>query len=358
LRFIFLLKHVFTSLFSIVVIFTSTAALCETKISGFASMFAGIASKGDQFLADYPNTGLYDDDISFAPDSSFGVQLKTRSSDKLEFIIQLISHGAHEFQNEIDWAYINYNIDSELSLQMGRKRLPLYFYSDFYDLGFAYYWVRPPSDNYTWQITNYNGLSLVYEPELGHWDASFNLYLGREDDKENHLLTFLASNTPVDESWKNIIGFVAELSDDIFEYRFTIMFSQLHRQVGNIVLSDDVGQLFYGFSFNARIDQFTFLSELNHYERSNDNIFVDTSMFSFGYKVGKTIPHITYSNLKQKQRAGNGDEHHYTVSIGARHNLNKTTALKMQYDDTTDKGVTTPVVGDGKLLSFGVDFIF
>ena len=323
-------------------------------------MAGAILTQGDAYLADYPNTGLYDQDISFSPDTSFGVQLKTHLNTESEFIIQLLSHGAHNFDIDVDWAYINLNLNSELSLQVGRKRLPLYYYSDFFNLGFAYYWMRPPNDNYTWQITNYNGVSLLYEPDFENWDASFNVYIGREDDDENRLLTFFNQGVTVSESWKNIIGLVAELSDDIFEYRFTIMSSQLTRSSEGNVTSDGVKQLFYGLSINARFDNATILSELNHYTRPKDNSDITTYMLSYGYKIShKTTPHFTYSSLKESHPLGNHIEQHNTVSVGIRHDLKKDTALKIQYDITTDKGTGNAViVGDGELLSFGLDIVF
>lgn len=354
-----MVKILVFSIIGMASLLSAQTAASETKVSGFSSMVGGIVTQGNQFLADYPNTGLYDEDLSFAPDTSFGVQLKTKPNEQSEFIIQILSHGAHGFDIDIDWSYLNYTIDSELSLQVGRKRLPLYYYSDFYNLGFAYYWIRPPSDNYTWQITNYNGVSLFYEPDLGNWDALFNVYIGREDDDENKLLSFLADSNPVKESWKNIIGFVAELSDDTFEYRFTIMSSQLTRSSGNTVLSNSVSQLFYGLSINANFENTIFLSEFNHYTRPSDDIDVTTYMLSFGYEVNEKItPHITYSELKQSQIENGGDEHHYTYSLGARYNFNTETALKIQYDITKDKAIKSTIVGDGQLLSFGLDIIF
>lgn len=330
------------------------ASADDTKVTGFASMVAGIVTSGDQFLADYPNTGLYDNELSFSPDTTIGVQLKTKLSDKYQFVTQLLSRGASEFETDIDWAYINHALNLETSLQIGRKRLPLYHYSDFYELGFAYYWIRPPSDNYTWQISNYNGASLSYEPVLNNWDALFNIYLGREDDKNNKLLTFL-NDTPYHESWRNIIGFVSELSNDALETRFTLMSSELHREVNGTIQSNGVAQTFYGVSVNMYFGNSIILSEFNRYERSADNVFDSTYMLSVAYRFGSLTPHLTYSEFKQQSP---GDEYHYTYSLGIRQDLNRSTALKVQLDETTDEASSATIVGSGNLLSFGLDIIF
>lgn len=330
----------------------------EKSFSGFASIVGGFVTDGDQFLSDYPKTGIYDEDISFSPDTTIGLQIKTELNNKSEFVIQLVSRGAREYQTDIDWAYFNYSIDQEFSIQAGRKRLPLYFYSDFFDLGVAYHWIRPPSDNYTWQITNYNGVSLYYESEFNGWDMLLNVYFGREDDTDNDLLTFLANNNPVNETWKNIIGFVTELSNENYELRFTVMSSQLDREVNNLQIAEDVAQLFYGFSVNYHQQALSLLSEVNRYERSTDDISVSTYMVSATYKIDNYTPHITYSKLQQSINTTGGDELHDTFSLGLRYDLNKSTALKIQYDNTKDEATNTTVVGDGELLSFGIDIVF
>lgn len=333
-------------------------ATAEINISGFASMIGGFVTNGDLYLSDYPNTGLYDDDLSFSPDTTIGVQFKTTLDTQSEFVVQIVSRGAREYQTDIDWAYFNYSLNHEFSIQVGRKRLPLYFYSDFYDLGLAYHWIRPPSDNYTWQITNYNGVSLYYESELDNWDMLLNVYIGREDDTDNDLLSFLANDNPVDETWKNMIGFVAEFSNESYELRFTIMSSQLDRQVNNLQIAEGVDQLFYGLSANYYYQAFNLLSEINRYERSADDISVSTYMLSTSYKIKKYIPHITYSKLEQSKNSIGGDEQHSTFSLGLRYDLNKSAALKIQYDNTRDDATNTTIVGDGELLSFGIDIVF
>lgn len=353
-----MLSNVLKASTGVILCLTASLAIAETSISGFGSIVGGIVIDGDQFLADYPNTGIYDSDLSFAPDTTIGVQFKTTIDNRSDFILQLVARGAREFATSVDWAYFKYAFDEELSLQAGRKRLPLYFYSDFFDLAMAYHWIRPPSDNYTWQITSYNGVSLQYESQLENWDVLFTAYAGREDDEDNELLSFLANNVPVNEHWKNIIGIAGEFSKSNYELRFSLMSSQLDRSANSILIAEDVNQLFYGFSANIYFDPFAFYSELNRYQRSADDIYVTTYMVSLTYSIKDYTPHITYSRLEQEDKAASGDESHHTISIGVKKVLSKSSVLKIQYDNTSDDASTTTIVGDGQLLSFGIDFVF
>lgn len=341
----------------IVMLFSGSAALADISLSGYSSIVAGRVIDGDKFLADYPKTGVYDTDWSFSPDTSFGVQLIADVENQFNIVIQAISNGATDYDIELDWAYVSYQLNTELSIQAGRKRLPLYYYSDFFDVGHAYYWIRPPVDNYTWQISNYNGLSLLYQPETSEWDMLFNLYVGREDSKNNDLLSMLFS-ADVDETWKNMLGIVAEVSQDWIELRITYMQGLLDRTVNDIKTEQDVKQKFSGLSANFYFYNFILLSEFNQYKRPKSDIDVDTQMLSVGYQLNDFTPHLTRSNFRQEPNQAGGDEYHHTSSIGIRWDVHRSIALKIQFDRTKDKGVNIPVLGDSDTISLGMDFVF
>ena len=332
-------------------------AQAETRLTGYGSFVIGKTLSGDSFLSDYPKTGIYDKDWSSSPDTSIGIQLISTLDDHYDFVVQLNAHGAREYDPEISWAYLNYYINPELSLQIGRKRLPLYYYSDFFDVGYAYYWIRPPADNYTWQISHYNGLSLLYETQFGVVDTAINFYTGREDSRDNDLLSYLGHNE-VDETWKNMFGLVAEFNYRWFNFRITTMRSELDRRINGSLLVQNRLQQFGGISINLTPGRFTLLSEFNGYRRDDDNIKIHTRMLSMAYAIGDFKPYVTYSDFEQDLTAAGGDEAHSTRSVGVRWDFDRNLALKIQYDDTRDDGVTSPLLGDSELLAIGIDVVF
>jgi len=329
----------------------------EMQISGFASLAAGKVVSGDRYLADYPKAGFYDADLSFSPDTSVGIQTVANLNPQTSFIIQLVSHGANNYEMDLDWAYVNFILNPEVTLQAGRKRLPLYYYSDYFDIAYTYNWIRLPSDNYTWQITNYNGVSLVYEPNIGEWDALINVYTGREDSQENDLLSALFT-TRVDETWKNMLGVVFELSKDWFDIRFTLMQGQLDRAIGDVIVEENIKQQFAGISTNLFFENLSLLTEINRYERPTSDIYVDTAMLSIAYQIDQFTPHLTHSRLEQEPNAARGDEEHSTSSIGLRWDFISNMALKIQYDRVRDKGQVISIAGDANLLSVSLDMVF
>ena len=209
----------------------SSVAQAEVNISGFASVMGGKVTSGTgvpgfvgpTFVANYPTVGVYEEEWSFKPDSKFGLQFTTDLTEGLSATAQLVGRGADDFEATFEWAYVSYEINENWTLQAGKKRLPLYYYSDFFDVSYAYMWVRPPADNYTWQIFNYTGVNAQFNYQLGDWAVSGNIYTGREDDGDNKLLSDYFIKAPVREIWENIIGGVVGLNKDWLDLRLTYM---------------------------------------------------------------------------------------------------------------------------------------
>jgi hypothetical protein len=352
-------QKLLVAVFVITVLIICKHASAEIRLNGFGSVAIGTVVKGGEFLADYPKTGIYDDDLSLDPDTTLGLQLSSYFTEDFSLITQVAVHGASDYDPEIDWLYLNYYLTPELSVQAGRKRLPLYYYSDFFDVGYAYYWIRPPPDVYTWQITNYNGASLLYEVALGQWDTSLNLYYGSEESEDNDLLGLLSqTGSSVDETWKNMIGIVGTMSNSWLELRLTHMQGLVDRKISGVSVLNDIEQQFLGMSINLTFDSLLILSEFNNYRQPDINVEYNAYLLSFGYQIGELTPHITRSNFKQEITTPEFDERHNTTSVGLRWDVVDNIAVKVQYDKVVDEGKRVSVMGDSKSISFAVDFAF
>jgi len=296
-------------------------------------------------------------DLSIDPDTTLGLQLSSYFTSDFSLIAQVAVHGARDYDPDLDWLYLNYYLTPELSVQAGRKRLPLYYYSDYFDVGYAYYWIRPPPDVYTWQITNYNGVSLLYETALGQWDTSLSLYYGSEESEDNDLLSLLFEAS-VDETWKNMLGIVATAANNWLEVRFTHMQGLIDRQISGVTVINDAEQQFLGLSVNLTFDHLLVLSEFNNYQQPDNDVEYEAYLLSLGYQVGELTPHITRSGFRQKINDQGNDERHTTTSLGLRWDVVDNIAVKVQYDKVIDEGVVVPIKGDSESISFAVDFVF
>lgn len=346
-----------TAAILLLALLVSSPVASETSFNGFGSLFVGKVTEGNEFLADYPKIGIYDEDWSISPDSTLGAQFVSSFTNELSLVTQVVVFGASDFGADVDWLYLNYQMTPELSLQLGRKRLPLYYYSDYFDLGYAYNWIRPPADLYTWQINNYNGISLVFETSLSEFDAKINLYYGNEKSDDNDLLGLLYG-VPVDERWKNMVGIVGTVSNEWVDVRISYMQGLVDRYINGVIDVYDSEQEFLGFSVNLTLGELQILSEINNYKRPDNQIDINSHMLSFAYQIDNFTPHITRSDLEQEINAAGNDEKHHTITAGVRWDFDINVAFKIQYDKVVDEGIIVPIKGDSKSIAIGLDFVF
>ena len=346
------------------------AAQADINVSGFASVNAGKVLKGSgfehydvptTFLADYPIVSAYDDEWSLDPESLFGIQITADLDDGLTAIAQIIGRGANDYDPEFEWAYISYELNDNWTFQAGKKRLPLFYYSDFYDVGYAYVWMRAPADNYTWQIFNYSGLNALYTTDVGDWSVIANVYAGKEDDKENKLLGDFFFRETTREIWKDIVGGVVNISKDWLEMRFTHMQYTNERYIGGERTlwdgNDSRDGKFYGAAFNVDFDDWFILTELNRLDLEYDGN-LDTNMVTFGYRINTLTPFFSYSSMSQDGDGIEDGEDHNTTSIGLRWDFHNSAAFKVQFDKVKDNSFDFAVAGDSEALTLGIDLVF
>lgn len=139
-------------------------------VSGFASLGAGRIQDDNLEFMDY-NSERW----SFEGDSVLGLQLDLNLAERLSLVTQVVSRGYHwdntsEFEPELDWFFLRYQLNANWRARVGRMRTPLYLYSETLDVGYSYAWARPPMDVYsplTSPFANFDGADLVY---LSDWD--------------------------------------------------------------------------------------------------------------------------------------------------------------------------------------------
>ncbi len=341
-------------------------SFAEVNLSGFASINGGKVLSGSGvpqfgiedpiFLADYPIVSTYDEEFSLEPESLFGLQITADLADGLSATAQIVARGANDFDAKFEWAYISYELNESWTIQAGKKRLPLFYYSDFYDVGYAYVWMRAPADNYTWQIFNYNGINALYTGEVGDWSLSGNIYTGREDDESNKLLSEFFFGEPTREIWKDIVGGVLQASNDWLEIRGTYMtYTNQRYRSGEPVLWDGKDERegdFYGLAVNADFGNLFILSELNRLDLGGK---LDTRMLTVGYRIDSVTPFISYAEFEEDSAGG---EEHNTTSVGIRWDFHPAAAFKVQYDNVNDESFDLAVAGDSEAITFGIDLVF
>lgn len=359
-----------------------TAAPLQAEISysfnGFGTLAVGKVVSGDVadpdyvsyqcpcFITDYNNGGIYQnsDNWSFQQESRLGAQLNVNFSDNLSLVTQVMARAV-DSELSLEWAYLSYDINDKITLQVGRKRIPLYYYSEFQDVGFAYIWLRPPQTLYGWEASNYNGANIRYSDNFKDWSVTANAYAGSEK-VDNAPYNDLYDTVPQDSKWDKIRGFDVELTRDWFTARLIYMTSEnsaTERPDSNAFYSPPTDQTVIGLSLNADFGDWFILTEMNVNKREDKadglSIRSPANMLGVGYRSGNWTPFVSWSRFWDKSNNLElyEPERFTDTSFTLRYDLNNNSAIKAQINRLQDKSLYN-FVGDSTVLALSYDFIF
>lgn len=337
------------------------------------------------FIADYAQAGVYDgrSGLQWKPDSKLGLQ-GSASFDNRRFSVtaQAVARGARDGNVNLEWLYASYKINDNFTLQAGRKRLPMFYYSDTQDIGVALPWTHLPPQLYGWEAVNYNGVNLTYQNQFGDWSATANLLAGNEAKSESgYWKIYNGRQNRTDIKWSNIVGGDLTLSKDWLETR--LVYIQSDTQTKNVngswdpltgtydqsYIESDYGpksqQQIYGIAINADYNNWLVRSEFIHINRPGMNFKDFAQIVGVGYRYGKWQPMLTWSRYKgtavvDQGGDSEGQEGHSTLALTLRYDLTTSSAVKMQIDSQRDQSGPNwaPNYGNARLLTVTYDMVF
>ncbi len=367
----------------------------QVDFNGFASMAAGqTLSNGkstfgtdNTFTVDVPNQGKYHDSLSFKEESIFGLQASSDLADGLTVTGQITAAGADNFDAKITWAYAKYRMTDSSYILLGRQRLPLFYYSDFIDVGYAYHWMRPPVEATGGVINEFNGLLINKEYDINDWTASFSAYFGNADED---LARF--GNTEVDDLW----GIVFNASYDWLQLRAAYSGQKIALVDGQFSTGgkahDEENPLdvsIWGAAAFADFNDFFLMAE---YTSSNFGEYIAVDQFvgqdgsvgwylSGGIRQDKLTYHLTYHTASLEIDAGVGTTAQAAFGLpfapftsdqdigtkawtfGVRWDFHPSAAFKVEYtdkEDDNDDGYRNFFGSQStvSVFSAGVDLVF
>ncbi len=331
------------------------------------------------FVADYGQGGVYETGgWSMNPDSKLGLQGSVAFNDSFSITGQIVARGARDGKINLEWVYANYKLNDKVTLQAGRKRLPLFYYSESQDVGLSMPWVRLPPQVYGWEIVNYNGANVLYRDKWSNgWTSSLNVFAGSETRKENGFWEiYNGKHSRTDSRWSNIVG--AELSVSPYDWLETRVVA-IQSNIQNRTVEDNGGnnvdtgfspkarQRIYGLSVSADYENWVGRAEFLAIDRKETYGGDHAQLLAVGYRFGKFLPMLTYANYKQTIDRNNPDgadpkgfEAHDTLAASLRYDLTTSSAIKVQFDHWRDKGGSAfdPPYGSSNLLSVSYDLVF
>lgn len=372
-----------TALAALLCISTGTTAWAQgtgeakLKVSGFVSIVGGQVLDGNVdanytglnpinglscpcYIADWSNGGVYNKNFSLTPESHAGIQLNYTLNDKVNLVGQAVVRGTNGTP-DITWAYAGYKLNNNWEVQVGRKRIPLYYYSDFQDIGVSYPWVSPPTELYGWDATNYNGASLRYSGSIGQTNVTASLFGGREDvDKSLYWKLYDLNNVKV--SWKNILGADLEVNRGPLTVRGVYMTADVNTSgLPGALSAYDAKLTAYGVAANLDMDSWFVLSEVSKLTRespvSGYSFNAPAASIGVGLRLGKWTPFLNYAQYVES--AGDADYIPATyrrTSATLRYDLTSNSGIKLQLDRNLD--VTNNLGGNVTVFRISYDRVF
>lgn len=120
-------------------------------------------------------------DFSLSNYSNLGLQIDATLTDKLTLTVQgTVSENNSEGELlELGWANINYQVNDDLSIKVGKMRIPAFMYSDILNVAYAYDWVKLPEMYSIIPFHNYKGVELNYNMDFDDLVISSTLMYGQ-----------------------------------------------------------------------------------------------------------------------------------------------------------------------------------
>ncbi len=251
----------------------STNALADGfKFSGFIQTAGGMVDdeKGQKYL------GYSEDKFTFNR-NIIGLQATSKVADKLSATVQLISRGEKDYQTRAEWAYITYQATSTSRIRAGRLRTPFYMYSDFLEVGYAYWWINPPREVYYQPFNNIDGIDFYKTGNLGIFDTSIQVYAGTLNDAYDLAGTGVLSNSKT----RNQMGLAATLGQDWWTLRAAYHQADLSLDMRNIPVDPKDPTKNLGNSLLPALKAYGFTNNLNNVLIEDDKAKFNEIGFNF-----------------------------------------------------------------------------
>lgn len=117
-------------------------------------------------------------------DSRLGLQLNYLASERLELVGQIVLREQAHFRADhtIEWAFAKFRPTEDTQVRLGRVGMDLFMLSDYRNVGYAYNWVRPPTEFYGWiPFYSINGGDAVKTLPVGDGHLKVKVFGGKTE---------------------------------------------------------------------------------------------------------------------------------------------------------------------------------
>ena len=290
------------------------------------------------------------DEVCYDCDTIFGLQLDVDIFEGFAASGQVVKRTQDKWSDpELEWAYLSYEYD-DFEFRAGRLRLPLFLVSEYYYVGQAYPWARPPQEVYDSILgfTSYDGLSVAWNLELSDGLLlTVSPYYGFERVNKVDLgVVALEFDTDY------MAGIYVDLVGFNYRIHSGFMQAKYQQRPSPIVEKLDVYTLGGEYSY----DSWQWMAEIE-IDRIQTNWYA-----SIIYAFDAFSPYFTYAESHQSRKSKAG-------TLGLRYDATSSISLNLEYQMifSTEEGnrgqfVTSALVygesSDVALVTLSVNFVF
>lgn len=160
------------------------AAPSDIEWHGFLNVVGGILSHEPVTTSPdsrHPGRLGYSDKPTLDEETSAGLQATRWLDDGDSVTAQLFAKGSeNQYAAQMKWLYYSHDIDDRQRLRIGRIGTPIYYYSDYLNVGYAFPWVAPPRAVYFFDAT-ITGVDYSFQTRIRDVDSTLELIAGTAD---------------------------------------------------------------------------------------------------------------------------------------------------------------------------------
>lgn len=245
------------------------------------------------------------DEISHRDISRVGLQINAEINDKTSAVVQLLGRGRDNYDAEVQWAFIDYELLEGLNWRGGRLMLPNSMHSQYLNVGYAYHWVELPGEVYDIvPFDTIDGMDLTWKFNTGSISHDLSAVYGSLDVPDN---TF---GVPVIYEGRDYGGInLRSRWGDLMTW-----FSYNHARLSADLSSLDLAFAMLGLPppgfASASIDEAVAIGRSVGFQYDNGSFFMMAERadldidawypnrwggyVSTGYRIGKWTPHVTW----------------------------------------------------------------
>ncbi len=340
--------------------FMSVLCFSETAIQGYGSFKVGVGNKDASF-----SRGIYGEDWGAKQESAFGLQFQSDINERTTATFQVLAEGdevSDEFATEFNWAYFDYIASDAISVAVGRIVLPLFYYSDFINVGYAYTTVVPPRSVYRLSIYNSaEGVSVKTSNFVGDYFLTSNWFVTRWQGSENDYANTNGVQVALNGDSFSVFGTYSYVDNISFQIEalnqtassLQTTYGLTDEQVSDLLIDEDYAR-FLGTGFNIDYQDIIVNFEVSQTIIEDSARLDETAWYLMGgYRIDNILPYVMYETTENDpdgkdfsswgaleqvgQTVADRQEVSYSAySLGFRWDFSQGMALKFQHTIYSD----------------------